>query len=184
MNKLFLLLHNLIFCLSLLLNMTLVSFTTKKARKQSFCSRIKIYVLMISTLVFVFKIIRAIIFSTVKKISFHSQENFTWSRNFHSQGVFPWSKNLSTVKEVFLDQRIFPQSRRISRIKEFFHRNILLDQENFLQTTKFSIKKFYLIKVILHKQGSFPQISFFLDQGRFPQTRLLHSQRSKRFSKS
>ena len=96
----------------------------KKASKLRFCSSFKIYVLMVSTLAFVFKIIRPIIFSAVKKVSFPRSRNFSIVKEFfHSQGIFSQSRN-------------FPQSRNFSTVKEFFH-----SQVNFPQT-----RKFYLIK--------------------------------------
>ena len=69
---------------------------------------------MVSTFVFAFKIIRPIIFSAVKKVSF---PQFLISENslfFHSQGIFQQSWKFSTNKEVFLkvfflDLRKFPQ---------------------------------------------------------------------------
>ena len=67
----------------------------KKKCELSFCSRFKIYVLMVLTLAFVFKIITLIIFCAVKKVS------FTQSRNF------------CTVQDIFFYQGIF-------RVKKFF----------------------------------------------------------------
>ena len=61
--------------------------TRKKVSELSFFSGFKIYVLMVSMLALAFKIIRAIIFSAVRKVKFF------------------------TVKEIFLDQRSFPQKR-------------------------------------------------------------------------
>ena len=53
-----------------LLNIIWILSTRKKASKLSFCYRLKIYVLMISKLAFVFRITRTITFSAVKKVSF------------------------------------------------------------------------------------------------------------------
>ena len=61
---------------------------------------------MVSTLAFAFKIIRPIIFSAVKKVSFPQQRNFpTVKELFHNQGIFPQSKNISTVKKLFHNQK-------------------------------------------------------------------------------
>ena len=54
---------------------------------------------MVSTVAFAFKIIRPIIFSAVKKVS------------------FPESINFSLIKEFFLSQGTFPQSRIFSAKK-------------------------------------------------------------------
>ena len=97
----------------------------KKGNGQSFCSRFKIYVLMVSKLGFAFKIIRHIIFLTVKKVS------------------FPQSRNVSTVKEIFHNQGTFPKSRNISTIKHFFTiKELFYSRGNFPQSRKFSTKKF------------------------------------------
>ena len=74
--------------------------TAKKASELSFCSRLKIYVLMVSTLAFVFKIIRPIIFSAVKK------------------GSFPQLRKFSTAKDFFNNRRNFLQSRKFSANKD------------------------------------------------------------------
>ena len=126
--------------LSPLLNIILVSTTAKKANELTFCSRFKIYVLIVLTLTFVFKIIRPIIvfafrklslpqsrkFSTVKQI-FPSQANFAQSKKFftvkkifQSQGNFSQSMNFSSKN--LLDQRNFPQRREFSTAKEIFHK--------------------------------------------------------------
>ena len=57
-------------CLNLALNIKVIVSTIKKASNLSFQSRLKIYVLMVSKLAFVLKIIRLIIFSAVKKVKF------------------------------------------------------------------------------------------------------------------
>ena len=71
---------------------------------------------MVSTLPFVFEIIRPNIFSAVKNPQ----------STVHSQGNFPQSSKFSTVKEIFTingifhNQGIFLQSRNFSTIKETF----------------------------------------------------------------
>ena len=143
----------------------------KKVNKLRACSRLKIYVLMVS------KIIRPIIFSVVKKISFPQARKFflvksifPQSRNFytnkivfeqvfHSQGTCPQSSNFSlvkdTVKGFFVDHDSFPWLRNFSTVKEIFH-----SHGNFLQKRKF------LAKILL-------------DGGNFPQTRKISQ--AKRF---
>ena len=112
---------------------------------------------MISTLAFALKVIRPIIFSAVKNVSFpHSSRKFPLIMEFfhsqeieilHNQGTFP-------VKEFFHSQRIFPQKillnqgsfpqiSKFSIVKEIFHTENLLDQGNFLQTRKFSKNFFF-----------------------------------------
>ena len=111
-------------CLSLLLSIILILSIAKKAIELSFCSRFKIYVLVVSTLAFAFKIIRPIIFSAVKKVSFPQSRKFCAVKElFHSQGNFP------QFKEIFHNQRILPLSWKFSTIKRFFH-----SRGNFLQT--------------------------------------------------
>ena len=62
----------------------------KKAVELSFCSRLKRYVLMVSTLAFAFKIIRPIIFSAVKKVNFLLSRKFSLIKELvQSQGNFP-----------------------------------------------------------------------------------------------
>ena len=118
-------------CLRLPLNIIFILSTVKKANELSFCSRFKISVLIVSTLAFVFKIIRSIIFSAVKKVSLHSQGTFLQSRNFstvkkllHSQGNFPQSGKFSTVVEIFHRCGIF--HKFFSLIKEVFHKQRFL----------------------------------------------------------
>ena len=49
---------------------------------------------MVSKLAFTFKIIRPIIFSTVKKVSFPQSRNFSLVKElFHNQGPFSQSRN-------------------------------------------------------------------------------------------
>ena len=126
-------------CLSLQLNIILILSTTKKASKLSFCYKLKIYVLVVSTLAFVIKIIRLFSFSAVKKLN------------------FPWSRNFSTVKELFHSQETFPQSRNFSTVMEIFH-----SHESFPQTRDFSANKSFTLtkevsqkQILLHSQNNF-----------------------------
>ena len=83
--------------LSLILNVILRFYLPqKKASELSFCSRFKMYVLMVSMLPFAVKIIRLITSPAVKKVS------------FHNQGIFPQSRNFSTIKDLFHNQGTFP----------------------------------------------------------------------------
>ena len=92
----------------------------KKAIELSFFSRFKIFVSMVSTLAFAFKLIGPIIFSAFKKVSFQQSKHFsTFKELFHSQTI---------VKE-FLHKNFF------FFIKEVFHKKRLLHIQNiFLQT--------------------------------------------------
>ena len=92
----------------------------KKAIELSFFSRFKIFVSMVSTLAFAFKLIGPIIFSAFKKVSFQQSKHFsTFKELFHSQTI---------VKE-FLHKNFF------FFIKEVFHKQRLLHIQNiFLQT--------------------------------------------------
>ena len=112
----------------------------EKASGLMFCSRLKIYVSMVLTLAFVFKIIRPIIFSAVKKVSFPQKEIFL------DQGNFPHSWNFSFIKKFFHCQGMFLQSNSFSTVKEFFHNKGISPQS----------KKFSLIKEFLYIQRSFP----------------------------
>ena len=179
-------------CLSLQLNIILILSSKKEAIEISFCSRLKRYVLMVSTLAFAFKIIRPIIFSAVKKVNFLLSRKFSLIKELvHSQGNFLWSKNFSTVIEIFHSQITFPQSSefssshrnfqwKFSTVMEIFPQSssfstvikISHSQGNFPLTGKFYTKKIYLIKEIFHKQWSFTQTNLFLDQGSFPQTKI------------
>ena len=115
---------------------------------------------MISTQVFVFKIIKLSFFSAVKK-AFHKQ-NFSWIKDVFDTNL------LSIIKKVFLKQKCFSDQGNFS--PKFF----------FSWSWKFSTNKFFsLIKEIFHKKGSFH------DQGIFPQTKIFfmikeifHKQRS------
>ena len=116
------------------MNIILILSTTKKATELSFCFRFKIYVLIISMFAFAFKIIRPIIFSAVKKVTFQLSRNFsTIIEFFHSKGIFPQartfsqSRNISTIEEIFPSQEISSQSRKFYTVKEFFY-----NQGNFL----------------------------------------------------
>ena len=92
---------------------------------------------MVSTLAFVFKIIRSIIFSAVKKIN------------------FPQSRKFSTVKKIFLDQGTLPQSRKFFAGKEIFHKQGIFTHTNiFPCSRKFSKNKdFYTVKNTLCKES-------------------------------
>ena len=96
------------------------------ASKLNFFSRLKIYVLI------VFKVIRSIIFSAVKRVSFPQSRNFLTVKKVFHKTIFIWSRKFFTMKEFFHSHRIFPA------------------------------KKNYLIQEILHKQRSFPQFFFSL----------------------
>ena len=89
-----------------------------------FCSRFKIYVLTVSTLVFAFKINGSTSqegkFSTVK-VFFHNQETYPQSWNFSTVTELFQTLNFSTLKEFFYSQRTLPQSRNFSTTKELFH---------------------------------------------------------------
>ena len=76
---------------------------------------------MISTLAFVFKIIKSIIFSVVKKF-FHKQRVFLDQTNFLQTNIFPGSSKSSTNKEV-LHKQIF------SLIKEVFHKQVIFHKQ-------------------------------------------------------
>ena len=168
-------------CLSLLLNKVLILSATKKATELSFYSIFKIYVLIVSTLAFVFKIITPIIFSAVKKVSFPQSRKFSTIKEifqsikfstikeiFHSQENFPQSRKFSKVKEIFHSQGNFQQSRDFSTVVKMFH-----SQGNFPQSRKFST-----IKELFHSRVNFPQTKCFT------QSKIFCKQRSKRFSKS
>ena len=83
----------------------------KKAIELSFFSRFKIFVSMVSTLAFAFKLIGPIIFSAFKKVSFQQSKHFsTFKELFHSQTI---------VKE-FLHKNFFFLSRKFSTNKDFY----------------------------------------------------------------
>ena len=135
-------------CLSLLLNIMLILPAVKEASRLSFCSKPKMYVLIVLTVEFVFKIIRPIIFSAVKKVSFPQSKEFSLIEEFfHSQGNFPpkhftWSRKFSTNRDVFhdffffFDQRNFPQTKNFSTSK-----NLFFDQGSFPQTNTLTQSK-------------------------------------------
>ena len=167
-------------CLSLQLNIMLILSSKKKAVELSFCSRLKRYVLMVSTLAFAFKIIRPIIFSAVKKVNFLLSRKFSLIKELvHSQGNFPWSKNFSTVIEIFHSQITFPQSSEFSSSHRNFQWKFSTVMEIFPQSSSFST----VIK-ISHSQGNFPLTRTFytkkniLDQGNFPQTMKFYTNKS------
>ena len=81
--------------------MMLILSTTTNINELSFCSRLKILVLMVS------KLLDVLIFA-MKKIR------------------FPQTRDFSTAKEIFHNQERFPQLRKFSGVKEIFH-----NQENF-----------------------------------------------------
>ena len=100
----------------------------QKGKWTKFCSIFKIYVSMVLTWAFGFKIIRCIIFTAVRKVDFTRLRNFSTVKNlFHSQGTFQQLRNFrqpgkfSIVKERFHYQRVFPKSK----IKELIFYNAL-----------------------------------------------------------
>ena len=132
----------------------------KKTNELSLCSKHKIYVLMVSTLAFVFKI-RPIIFSAVKKVN------------------FPHSRKFSSINKLFHSQGTFPQTRT------FIHKNVLLDKRNFPQRRKFFTNKFFPFswKFSIYKE-SFCSQEIFPQTNIFAQTKIFCKQKSKRFPKS
>ena len=105
---------------------------------------------MVSTLAFVFKITRTIIFFCSQESKVSAVKEF-----FLDQGIF-------LVKEIFLGQGIFSLSRKLSTkklylIKETFHKqrsfpqSINFPQKNLLDQGNFPHKKFYLINEIFYK---------------------------------
>ena len=100
------------------------------------CHALKVQYLC-STLAFIFNIIRPIVFSAVKIVSFEQSRKF------------------SLIKEFFYSQETFLQTKNFSTVKEIFHQNFYLIQEIFHKgstVNKFSTKKFYLIKDIFQNQ--------------------------------
>ena len=134
--------------LSPLLNIILVSTTAKKANELTFCSRFKVYVLIVLTLTFVFKIIRPIIVFAFRKLS------------------LPQSRKFSTVKQIFPSQANFAQSKKFFTVKKIFQ-----SQGNFSQSMNFSSKKFTWSKKFSTKKG------IFYSQGNFPQKELIWSRK-------
>ena len=89
---------------------------------------------MVSTLAFPFKIIRDIIFSAVKNVSFPQSKNFSTIKEF-----FHKLRNFSIFKKLLQNQGTFPQSWKFSTVKEIFS------------------KKNYLIEEIFYTKETFPQ---------------------------
>ena len=80
--------------------------TTKKLSEISFCPRFEIYVLIVSTLVFAFEIIRPFTFCAVKKVSFPQSRMFSTLKELsHIQVTISYSNNFSTFKELFYSQK-------------------------------------------------------------------------------
>ena len=129
-------------CLSLWLNIILILSTAKTSSELSLCSRLKRYVLMVSTLAFVYKL-----FFAVKKVNFPELRKFSLIKELsRSHGNFPWSRNFFTVKKNFHSQR------KLS-IKIFF------------TNKKVFCKNFFsLIKNVFHSQESFPEKETFWKQ--------------------
>ena len=146
--------------LSLILNVILRFYLPqKKTSELSFCSRFKMYVLMVSILPFAVKIIRLITSPAVKKVSFPQSRNFSPVKKlFHNKGPFPQSRNFFTVVEIFHNQGTFP-------VVKIFH-----SQGNFQQKQFTWSKEFSTNNEVFYSQGNFPQKNFF-DQTNFPQTR-------------
>ena len=97
--------------------------STLKTSELSFCSKFKIYFLMVSNLELAFKIIRPIIFPAIKKISFPQSRNFSTVKE-----LFQSQRNFSTVKELFHNHVSFTQSESFSTVVKIFH-----SPENVLQ---------------------------------------------------
>ena len=119
-------------CLSVQLTIILILSTAEKASELSFCSIIKIYVFMVSTLAFVFRIIRLIIFSAVEKVIFPHSRKFS-------------TKNFYLIKEVFQKHRSFPQSNKFyaKMFSTNIRKNVFYKQWSFPQTFLHSQKDFY-----------------------------------------
>ena len=66
---------------------------------------------MVSTLAFVFRIIRPIIFSAAKNVNFPQSRAFSKVINFRNQRNFPKSWKFSTVMKMFDKQESFPQKK-------------------------------------------------------------------------
>ena len=106
----------------------------KKESELIFCSRLKKYILMVSPLTFIFKIIRPINFSAVKKL-FHKQrfilDQGSFLQFFSQTRKFLTNKSPSLIKEInhkqrfFLNQRRFPQSKIFlqTKIKKVFYKS-------------------------------------------------------------
>ena len=103
---------------------------------------------MISMFVFAYKIIRPIIFSAVKKVTFSKEI-------FNSQGIFPQSKNFSTIKKIFHCQHIFPPSRNFFTIKDIFYsQGIFPQSRKFFTAREFQqSKNFSTVKKVSTDKG-------------------------------
>ena len=138
----------------------------------SFSSRFKIYVLMVSTLAFVFRIIRSILCSHENKF-------------FKVKEFLPQSRNISIIKEIFQSQENFTQSRHFSTVKKFFA------QKNFTWSRKFSRNKndfyckdnFTWSRKFSTTMNFFTKIFFILDQGSFTETKIFTQSRKISASK-
>ena len=164
--------------LSLILNVILRFYLPqKKTSELSFCSRFKMYVLMVSILPFAVKIIRLITSPAVKKVSFPQSRNSSPVKKlFHNKGPFPQSRYFSSREN-------FPQSRKFSTKTIYLIKGIFHKQWSFLQSRKFPTKNFFWSNKFSTNKEVFHKI-FFLDQESFPQTKTFCKQRLKRFSKS
>ena len=153
----------------------LKSSTTKKGKwtRLLFFYVFILYVLMVSTLAFVFNII----FCSRESKFFTVKEFTTGKKLFHSQGIFPYLKNLSTVKKLFTvknyfhvkplfdtkillfftSKEVFYSQRKFSTKKFTWSRKFSTSKEVFYSCRKFFTKSFYLIRKIFHKQGIFLQ---------------------------
>ena len=92
--------------LSLLPNIVLILSTTSKLR---FCSELKIF--MVSMLAFSFKIVRPIIFYSVKKVIFSqsrklSTKKFFLIKEIFTRVFFPWSRKFFTSKDFHTVKKI------------------------------------------------------------------------------
>ena len=132
---------------------------------------------MVSKLAFAFKIIRPIIFSTVKKVSFPQSRNFSLVKElFHNQGPFLQSRNFchGAVVDILHGQGNFLQKNLTWSIK------FSTKKWSFLLSRKFfTRKKITWSKKISTNRKFFHKI-FFLDHGSFLQTKIFTQ--SKNFS--
>ena len=96
-----------------------------------------------------FKVIRANIFSAVKKVSFPQSRNFSsFKKLFHSQKT--------SVKELFHSLGNFPHSRKFSTSKELFHSGNIPQSRNFFTVKEFlHVKEVFPKQSVLHRQKSF-----------------------------
>ena len=129
-------------CLSLLLNITLVLPTAKKASGLSFCSRFEICVLLVSKLLDLL-FMQSRIISLLKEF-FYSQRNFSWSRKFSTKKLIKKIFHKIFNQKNFHSRGNFLQkiwSRKFSTTKQIFHKKS--DLGNSSQSMKFSTRKFY-----------------------------------------